>query len=380
MAPMFVNTVPLLALLLASGADAFVTPVNNRGASLAPVRQRSVMPTTSLARTRSSTAPRRCTFRSVAAVRMSAPDTTETASETVEQSVARLRQTAAAFREQAAQLEDKREEDRRAGADRSFNSFDSNKDGEVDVRELQAGLAGPLRRSFTKQLTARMGRRPSGEEVDARIAQLPGGSLFPDDLARKLIAVYDRNSDGVLQRSEFAPTEELRARLENMFREQQEEERQARVAERERQAAEKITAQGGSGAVATTEGGINDGAPTSADKALSALSYLLPLADGLAYGGHLFASHPEQMAVLQPLVAVLFALRSLPFATLVGFFGLSTLSNNPQVNKLVRFNMKQVRVVYSRDFLDVDICDVLWRTRYSQIVPKHILWRRESSA
>ncbi|CAM9815371.1 unnamed protein product, partial [Sphacelaria rigidula] len=87
----------------------------------------------------------------------------------------------------------------------------------------------------------------------------------------------------------------------------------------------------------------NDGEATSADKALSALAYVLPLADGLSYAGHLFASHPEQMAVLQPLLLVLLAVRSLPFATLIGFFGLSSLSNNPQINKLVRFNMKQVR-------------------------------------
>ncbi|CAM9857159.1 unnamed protein product, partial [Sphacelaria rigidula] len=251
-------------------------------------------------------------------------------------------ETAAALRAQAVELESKREQERRAGADRSFNTFDSNNDGTVDVQELQAGLVTPLRRSFTKQLTARMGRKPSEEEVDARIAELPGGTLLPDDLARKLIAVYDQTSDGVLQQSEFAPTEELRMRLENMFREQKEEERLVRMAEREREMAERLGAEGEtSGAVVLRDGGVNDGEPTSADKALSALPYVLPLVDGLSYAGHLLASHPEQMAVLQPLLLVLLAVRSLPFATLIGFFGLSSLSNNPQINKLVRFNMKQ---------------------------------------
>lgn len=55
--------------------------------------------------------------------------------------------------------------ERRAGADRSFNTFDSNKDGAVDIAELKAGLEGPLRRSYVKQLTARMGRKPDKDEV-----------------------------------------------------------------------------------------------------------------------------------------------------------------------------------------------------------------------
>ena len=82
-----------------------------------------------------------------------------------EEKAARLRETAASFRAQAAELEAKREQERRHSADRSFNTFDSNNNGTVDVAELKAGLEVPLQRSFTKQLTARMGRKPSREEV-----------------------------------------------------------------------------------------------------------------------------------------------------------------------------------------------------------------------
>lgn len=82
-----------------------------------------------------------------------------------EEKAARLRETAASFRAQAAQLEASREQERRENADRSFNTFDSNQDGAVDITELKTGLETPLRRSFTKQLTARMGRKPSREEV-----------------------------------------------------------------------------------------------------------------------------------------------------------------------------------------------------------------------
>ena len=71
--------------------------------------------------------------------------------------------------------------------------------------------------------------------MDAKIAELPGGTLFPDDLAKRLIKMYDQNGDGVLQQSEFAPTEELRARLESIFRERREEELEARKVERKRE-------------------------------------------------------------------------------------------------------------------------------------------------
>ncbi|CAM9238846.1 unnamed protein product, partial [Pylaiella littoralis] len=76
--------------------------------------------------------------------------------------------------------------------------------------------------------------------VDDRIDALPGGSLFPDDLARKLIQTHDQNGDGLLQQSEFAPTEELRARLENLFSQQREEERLVRVEKRQRQMDDKM--------------------------------------------------------------------------------------------------------------------------------------------
>nr|AUO68224.1 Tic20-like protein [Saccharina japonica] len=331
MAPFTSSIIPLLALLLGS-TTAFVTPTS-RGASwsLPSVQQSST----------STAVARQAIRRPSPCLGMMA---TGTSSEVyvAQEKAARLRETAAAFRAQAAELEDKRTQERQAGAERSFNSFDSNQDGAVDIVELKAGLEGPLRRSFVKQLTARMGRKPDREEIDARIAALPGGSLFPDDLARKLIDTYDQNGDGLLQRSEFAPTEELRSRLENMFRDQQETARQARVEERQRQMEDKLAAEAGTGAGAVVPaGGVNDGPATAADKALSALPYLLPLVDGISFAGHLFGAFPEQTAWAQPLAAVLLALRSLPFATLVGFFSLSALSGNPQVNKLVRFNMQQ---------------------------------------
>lgn len=334
MAPITANIIPLLAALLLGSTTAFVTPISSRAASWSLRHRKSPIAASAV----SSAAITRPAGRAAASTTSSS---LHMVNEIAEEKAARLRETAAAFRAQAAELEDKRELQRRVTAERSFNTFDTNKDGSVDVAELKAGLETPLRRSFTKQLTARMGRKPDREEVDARIAALPGGSLFPDDLAHKLIDTYDRNGDGLLQQSEFAPTEELRTRLENMFREQQEREREARVEERQRQMDEKMKSSADAAAVAVSPEDINDGPATATDKALSALPYLLPLADGVMFGGHLFGAFPEQLAWAQPLAFVLLALRSVPFATLAGFFGLSFLSGNPQVNKLVRFNMQQ---------------------------------------
>ena len=86
-------------------------------------------------------------------------------SDVAEQKAAKLRETAAAFRAEAAELEEREARERRENAMRSFNTFDSNKDGSVDIAELKAGLEGPLRRSFAKSLQARMGRKPTKEEV-----------------------------------------------------------------------------------------------------------------------------------------------------------------------------------------------------------------------
>lgn len=90
---------------------------------------------------------------------------TSDAGETAEQKAEKLRQAAAAMRAQANELEEKQKRERREGADRSFTVFDSNKDGAVGIAELRAGLEGPLKKTFTSQLAARMGRKPTAEEV-----------------------------------------------------------------------------------------------------------------------------------------------------------------------------------------------------------------------
>ena len=90
---------------------------------------------------------------------------TNDASDTAEQRAQKLRDAAAAMRAQAAELEEKQQRERREGADKSFLAFDSDKDGAVGIAELRAGLEGPLRKTFASSLTARMGRKPTPDEV-----------------------------------------------------------------------------------------------------------------------------------------------------------------------------------------------------------------------
>ncbi|CAM9663215.1 unnamed protein product [Discosporangium mesarthrocarpum] len=263
-------------------------------------------------------------------------------SDAVKVEASRLREAAAAVREESLKLERKAAEERRQRAERAFNMFDKNGDGHVDLAELQEGLEGSLRYEFIKILTKRFNRRPTTEEVNRRIAVLPGGVLRPEETWQKLLASYDTNGDGVLQLCEFAPAEELRYRLEAIYAQQQELEREARVASREQVEAKtqrnSVREMGREGLALTD---ANDGPPTAADKALSALPYLLPVMDLLSYAGHLFTAYPDQFAWAQPLVVLLSIYRAIPFSGFASFLGISLAANNPTVNKLVRFNLRQ---------------------------------------
>ena len=153
MAPITTSVVPLMALLLGP-TNAFVTPGGGASSWSLASPQHAVRSSTSAVITRHN------------ARRPSTPTSSlRMVSEVAEEKAAKLRETAAAFRAQAAELEARQEQERRENAKRSFNTFDSNQDGSVDIAELKAGLEGPLRRSFTKTLQARMGRKPSKEEV-----------------------------------------------------------------------------------------------------------------------------------------------------------------------------------------------------------------------
>ncbi|CAN0351014.1 unnamed protein product, partial [Ectocarpus sp. 13 AM-2016] len=119
MAPITSTFVPLVTLCVGS-TNAFVTPTGHRASWSLANPQHAVRSSTSAvttlhnARRRSSATPASSSLRMV--------------SEVAEQKAAKLRETAAAFRAEAAELEEKQARERQENAQRSFNTFDSNKD------------------------------------------------------------------------------------------------------------------------------------------------------------------------------------------------------------------------------------------------------------
>eukprot|EP00903_Cladosiphon_okamuranus_P012926 g12069.t1 len=261
---------------------------------------------------------------------------------------AKLRAFAAELRNQADELEAQRDSEKKQAAQRAFEDFDTNDDGMVDVKELIAGLEGQLRKDFIKRMTKTMKRRPTEAEVDEKISEMPGGALLPVELGQKLIEIYDTNGDGVLQPNEFAPKADLRVRLESLFADRAQEARLEAAAAREREIEDRGAAKAKEEAKArglALPEDFNDAPPTVADRMLSALPYTLPLMDNLMFGAHIFQTFPTQLNFLEPLVAILLIYRSLPFSGLILFFGLQWYAGKPEVNKLVRYNLRQAVLI-----------------------------------
>lgn len=82
------------------------------------------------------------------------------------------------------------------------------------------------------------------------------------------------------------------------------------------------------------------------DRLLSCLPYLIPLIEGDRYGRFLFYMIPAlgqiDFFVLGPF-KLLYS--SIPFANLIVFIGLSTLSRNPELPRPLRFNMQQALIL-----------------------------------
>lgn len=216
--------------------------------------------------------------------------------------IERLRSMAAALRADAAKLEAGRQEEIATAAQRAFEKFDVNKDGEISLLELKAGLEKELKLELSEK----------------RVQQLM------DD--------FDKSGDGVLQLDEFVGVSQFRNRLEQMARD-------------ERKAASNATQQAKKEEAAATAlkaqlDLVNDKPPTLQEKAISILPYLFPLLDGVQFGKYILLENPDNVFVAA--IAILFGLfRSIPFSGLIAFFALNFLSGNLKINRLIRFNMQQ---------------------------------------
>jgi len=218
--------------------------------------------------------------------------------------IERLKSMAAKLRAEASALEAERAETIALAAQHAFEKFDINKDGEISLSELKAGLE----KEFKTELS------------QARVEEI--------------MKAFDESGDGALQLDEFVTVDQFRNKLDALVREEKalaaQAKKEAAMEEELSKAAEAILEQ------------INDKPPSNTDKILSVLPYLFPLLDGFQFGRFLLQS---EGAGNNPFVAALALLyifyRSIPFGGFIAFFALSTLSGNFGINRLIRYNMQQ---------------------------------------
>jgi hypothetical protein len=216
--------------------------------------------------------------------------------------VERLRAMAKKLREEATTLAAEQTRKVSESTQKAFSKFDINQDGKISVDELKAGLE----KAFKYEI--------------------------PESRIRKLVDKFDRNGDGTLQLDEFVSVDQMRNQLDSLIRdekgvEQEESKRIQQIEESEKLSEMRMAI-------------VNDGEPTTTDKVVSVLPYLLPLLDSLQFVNFFATKHPDNVFG-QIAVIAYYLYRSIPFGGFIGFFGLSFLSNNPTFNRLVRFNMQQ---------------------------------------
>jgi len=218
----------------------------------------------------------------------------------------RMKAEAAALRAEADLLD---AEQRQAEADEIagiFHEFDLNSDGEISEEELRIGLQRVLNMDLTE------------------------GKI------KQLMLEFDDSGDGALQLEEFKGIKTFKLKLDSLV-EQERQELQEEVMRAREEAKLARAAELKAQAVANI---LNDRTPTMNDRFLSVLPYLFPLADSLGYGEPLFGQNPDSFfAGFAHSLDVVY--NSIPFAGLVAFFALASISRNLKLNRLIRFSIQQ---------------------------------------
>lgn len=216
--------------------------------------------------------------------------------------IARLRAMAQKLRSEAAALEAEQAEERANLAKLAFDKFDDNSDGKISKDELKAGLEASLKTEIS----------------EARV--------------QKLMDKFDVSGDGYLQLEEMVSVDQFRNQLEAFSREEKRLAKEAALEAQKEEEAAKLAE--------VKLAILNEKEPTQTDKIVSVLPYLFPLLDSLQFGRYFLVDNPDNPFVF--ILALLFSVyKSIPFSGFAAFIALNTLSNNPGLNKLVRFNMQQ---------------------------------------
>ena len=84
------------------------------------------------------------------------------------------------------------------------------------------------------------------------------------------------------------------------------------------------------------------GSTTVSDRIFACLPYLLPLIDGLDFGGFLFKQFPALQLVFMPLLPFIQIYRGIPFAGFIIFLALYLgVVRNENISHFIRFNTMQ---------------------------------------
>ena len=206
------------------------------------------------------------------------------------------------LRSEAASLEAEQAEERANVAKLAFEKFDNDSDGKISLKELKLGLEASLKTELS------------------------------EERVQKLMDKLDVSGNEYLQLEEMVSVDQFRNQLEAFSRE---EKRLAKEKVQEAQQEEEA-----SRLAEAKLAVLNEKDPTQMDKIVSVLPYLFPLFDSLQFGRQFFIENADN-----PLVGVLgllfTAYKSIPLSGFLAYLALSTLSSNPGLNKLVRFNMQQ---------------------------------------
>uniref|UniRef100_A0A7R9ZHH2 EF-hand domain-containing protein n=2 Tax=Pseudictyota dubia TaxID=2749911 RepID=A0A7R9ZHH2_9STRA len=289
----FVKSAALSALFLSTATDSFAIRPSSPAYidSFAPGGTR-IMPSGA-----------KSPFHTAATILSSSTRLRATGNEDTDDEIERLKVMAAKLRAEAAELEAEKAQAMADAAEKAFQKFDTNQDGEISLAELKEGLEKTLKIELS------------------------------DKRVKELMEVFDTSGDGALQPDEFVTIDRFRNQLDALTREEK------RLALEAAEEAKKEKAEAEILEAKMTL--LNDGPPTAQDKAVSLLPYLFPLMDGLAYGRFLLQNADAANPIVD-VIAILYTIyRSIPFSGFVAFFALNILSSVTGINRLVRYNMQQ---------------------------------------
>eukprot|EP00798_Chlamydomonas_sp_ICE-L_P023941 gene23941-9509_t len=107
--------------------------------------------------------------------------------------------------------------------------------------------------------------------------------------------------------------------------------------------------------------------PQALDRAIASVVYLLPFFNSLVYGRFLMYMYPAVRSAMSPIMPIIQAYNSIPFGSLVVFFGIYLgIVNNKSMSRFARFNGMQAILL--------DICLVLPRLVETIFTPPTAGW------